>query len=181
MVIMVNDVTEVILVDELDRPLGKMEKLEAHKNGARLHRAFSVFIFNKRGETLLQKRVMAKYHSQGKWSNTCCSHPYLHESIEESAHRRLKEEMGFDCDMREVFNFIYRAEVGNDLTEWEFDHVFFGNYDEKPSLNPEEAEDFKWISLEKLREDIEKNPNSYTPWLKIVLEKVIKQRENEKK
>lgn len=164
---------DVILVDTQDNPIGSMEKLEAHRNGAKLHRAFSIFVFNKKGETLLQKRAMTKYHSQGKWTNTCCSHPYVGESVGEAAHRRLEEEMGFDCDLKEIFSFTYRAQVGNDLTEWEFDHVLFGNYDGEPKLNPDEADDYKWISLDKLKKDMDKNPDAYSQWLRTSIDKVI--------
>ncbi len=170
---MADNKSEVILVDEKDNQIGKMEKLEAHRNGARLHRAFSVFVFNKKGETLLQRRTMTKYHSKGKWTNTCCSHPYVGESVSSAAHRRLGEEMGFDCDMKETFNFTYKAPVGNELAEWEFDHVFFGNYDGEPKLNPEEADAYKWVSLDKLKRDIAKNPEAYTPWIRIIIDRVI--------
>lgn len=167
---------DVILVDAKDKQIGTMEKLEAHSNGAKLHRAVSIFIFNKKGETMLQQRAMTKYHSQGKWSNTCCSHPYVGEDVKDAAHRRLKEEMGFDCDMKEAFSSIYKAEVGNDLTEWEYDHVFFGEYGKKPKLNADEAMDYKWMSLSELKKDIDANPENYTPWLRIFLDRIIKLR-----
>lgn len=168
-----NDSQMVILVDENDRQLGLEDKLAAHRNGARLHRAFSVFVFNKRGEMLLQQRAMGKYHSQGKWTNACCSHPMPGESVVDAAHRRLREEMGFDCDMREAFSFIYKADVGNGLTEHEYDHVFLGNHDGGIEINEEEAMDYRWISLEKLKEEMRQNPDAFTPWLRISLDRVI--------
>ena len=167
------DLQKVILVDESDRQIGLEEKLKAHKNGAKLHRAFSIFVFNNKGETMLQKRAMSKYHTQGKWTNTCCSHPMPGEEVADAAHRRLREEMGFVCEMKEAFSFIYKAEVGNELTEHEYDHVFFGTYEGKPKLNKEEAMSFRWIPLAKLKEEVQKNPDNFTPWLKISLDKVI--------
>lgn len=165
---------KVILVDEKDREIGTEEKLKAHKNGGKLHRAFSVFIFNSKGEMLLQKRAKTKYHSPGLWSNACCSHPRPGETLEEAVHRRLKEEMGFDCKLKEAFSFIYRAEVGNGLTEWEFDHVWIGRFDGKPRPDIEEAEEWKWINIEELKKDIKEHPENYTPWFKIAVEKVVR-------
>ncbi len=165
--------TNVILVDEKDNSIGVMEKLEAHKNGGRLHRAFSIFVFNKKGEMLLQHRAKSKYHCGGLWTNTCCSHPSPNEDTADAVHRRLKEEMGFDCDLNEILSFIYKAKVNNELTEWEFDHVFIGNFDREIKINPEEADDFKWISTDDLKKDIKKNPEKYTPWFKIILERVL--------
>jgi isopentenyl-diphosphate delta-isomerase len=167
-----NDSPKVILVDESDRQVGLDDKLHAHQNGAKLHRAFSVFVFNKKGETLLQQRAMTKYHTKGKWTNACCSHPMPGESVEAAAHRRLQEEMGFDCELREVFSFVYKADVGEGLTEHEYDHVFFGNYDDKVEANEEEAMGYKWVSLERLKGDIRRNPDNFTPWLKMSLDRV---------
>jgi isopentenyl-diphosphate Delta-isomerase len=168
-----SDTQKVILVDERDNPTGLEEKLKAHQNGGKLHRAISIFVFNKKGETMLQQRAMSKYHAAGKWSNTCCSHPMYEESVDAAAHRRLMEEMGFDCDMRKVFTFIYKAEVGNGLTEHEYDHVIFGSYDGEPKLNKEEAMDFRWVPLDKLHDEIIKTPDRFSPWLRIVLDRVI--------
>lgn len=164
---------DVVLVDERDTELGVEEKLKAHQNGGRLHRAISVFVFNKMGETMLQKRAMEKYHSKGLWSNTCCSHPMPKESILSAAHRRLKEEMGFDCDMKEVFTFKYNAQVGDGLTEQEYDHILFGTYDDAPTLNPREAVDYKWTDLKVLKKEMKKSPESYTQWLKLMIDDII--------
>jgi len=120
---------------------------------------------------LLQKRAKTKYHCGGLWTNTCCSHPRPGESLEEAVHRRLKEEMGFDCDLKEDFSFIYKANFG-ELTEWEFDHVFTGKFDGEPKINPEEVDDFKWINVRVLQEDIKENPTKYTPWFKIAIKKL---------
>ncbi len=163
---------EVVLVDEDDNEIGVEEKIKAHKEG-KLHRAFSIFIFNSRGEMLLQKRARNKYHSGGLWSNACCSHPKPGESLEQAVHRRLKEEMGFDCDLKRVFYFIYKADLNNEFTEYELDHVFIGKYDGEINPNRNEVEDWKWISINDLKEDIKQNPNKYTVWFKIVLDKVI--------
>ena len=162
-------IEKVILVDENDNQVGVMPKLEAHQKGL-LHRAFSVFIFNSKYELLLQKRASSKYHSGGLWTNTCCSHPREGEEILDAAKRRLIEEMGIDTSLRKVHDFIYKAELDNDLTEHEFDHVFYGIYNEDPIINKDEADDFKWIDMDSLNEDIKTNGDNYTIWFKIAFE-----------
>ena len=159
----------VILVDNNDNQVGLMPKLEAHQKGL-LHRAFSVFIFNGKYELLLQKRASSKYHSGGLWTNTCCSHPREGEDILDAANRRLIEEMGIDTSLRKVHDFIYKAELDNDLTEHEFDHVFYGVYNGDPIINKDEADDFKWIDMDSLNEDIKTNGDNYTIWFKIAFE-----------
>ena len=159
----------VILVDEKDNQVGLMPKLEAHQKGL-LHRAFSVFIFNSDYKLLLQKRASSKYHSGGLWTNTCCSHPRDGEDIIEAANRRLNEEMGIKTSLRKVFDFIYTAELDNNLIENEFDHVFYGVYDIDPIINKDEAEDFKWVDMETLKNDIENNKDQYTVWFKIAFD-----------
>jgi isopentenyl-diphosphate Delta-isomerase len=163
-----NNYSEVILVDSQDNEIGKMEKLEAHKKGV-LHRAFSVFIFNNQNELLLQRRAFGKYHSEGLWTNTCCSHPAPGETVLEAAKRRLNEEMELECPMKTSFSFIYKAELDNNLTEYELDHVIIGFSDETPHINPSEAIAFKWLKLEEIVEDIKKHPEHYTAWFKIIL------------
>lgn len=162
---------EVILVDEEDRALGAAEKLEAHRRGG-LHRAFSVFVFDSAGNVLLQKRARDKYHSGGLWSNTCCSHPRPGEEVIDAARRRLSEEMGFTCDLREVFSFVYRAEVGNDLIEHEYDHVLVGTFDGRPAPDASEVEAWRWCPLEDLRKDLAADPESYTRWLTLAMTRV---------
>jgi len=162
-------VEKVILVDKNDKQVGLMPKLEAHKKGV-LHRAFSIFIFNSKYELLLQKRASSKYHSGGLWTNTCCSHPREGEDILDAANRRLDEEMGIKTSLRKVYDFIYKAELDNQLTEHEFDHVFYGVFDNDPILNKNEAEDFKWVDMETLNNDIIKNEDNYTVWFKIAFE-----------
>ena len=149
-----------------------MGKMEAHQKGMR-HRAVSVFIFNKAGELLLQKRALDKYHSPGKWTNTCCTHSRPGEIPSDTAIRRLEEEMGLSCELRQIFTFSYRAEVGNGLIEDEFDHVFFGFSDENPVINPDEAAAWKWISLASLQEKLIKNPAAYTVWLRTCFGQVL--------
>lgn len=149
-----------------------MEKMEAHRLGL-LHRAFSVFIFNKKGELLLQQRAFNKYHSGGKWTNTCCSHPNPGEDTLDAAHRRLNDEMGMKCELHYTFNFVYRAELEDGLLEHEFDHVFWGISDHDPIPEPKEAAAFKFMSMEDLASDIKLNPGQYTEWLKICFEQVI--------
>lgn len=158
----------VILVDELNREVGLMEKMEAHRKGL-LHRAFSVLVFNENGELLLQRRAFGKYHSEGLWTNTCCSHPYPGESILEAGKRRLFEEMGFTCELTEVFSFIYKAELENGLTEHELDHVLVGFSEETPHLNLEEVSAFKWMSIDEIKTEMEQNPSHYTAWFRILI------------
>lgn len=161
---------EVVLVDEHDRPLGTMEKIKAHEEGV-LHRAFSVIIFNSRGEMLIHQRASDKYHCGGLWTNACCSHPRIDETPEEAAKRRLKEEMGFTTDIDYLGSFIYKVDFENGLTEHEYDHMFCGYYDGQPQPNPEEVQDWKYISVNELLNDIERNPENYTFWFKDIVNK----------
>jgi len=162
----------VILVDSNDNEIGVMEKMEAHSKGM-LHRAFSVFIFNSKGELLLQKRASSKYHSKDLWTNTCCSHPAPNDKIENSVHERLKFEMGIDAPLKELFSFTYKSELGNDLTEHEFDHIFVGVTDEKPKLNSEEASESKWVDLITLKKDVQQNADQYTSWFKLLISQYV--------
>ena len=162
---------QVILVDEHDNPIGLMEKQAAHIE-PHLHRAFSIFIFNSKGELLLQQRSLSKYHSPGLWTNTCCSHPRDGETTADAASRRLMEEMGMTCEMHEVYTFIYKAPVGQGLTEHEFDHVFIGQSDDMPNINHEEVESWKYMSLNELKEDLLLHPEHYTEWFKITFEEM---------
>jgi isopentenyl-diphosphate delta-isomerase len=158
----------VILVDEQDNEIGSMEKIEAHEKAV-LHRAFSIFIFNEMGQMMLQRRALSKYHSPGLWTNTCCSHPRPGESLYQATQRRIAEEMGFRCEMREVFHFIYMAPFDHGLTEHELDHVFLGLYNEDPAINTEEVEEWKWMDIDELLSDVKENPDDYTVWFKIAL------------
>ncbi len=164
----------VILVDESDHSIGTMEKLKAHQDGL-LHRAFSVFVFNDNNELLLQRRAIGKYHSEGLWTNTCCSHPFPGETVLSAAHRRLQEEMGFDCELKQAFHFIYRVDLDNDLTEHELDHVLVGYYSQNPHLNKNEVSEFKWMSLNQIRTDIKANPEKYTYWFKKIINQYSEQ------
>ncbi|MEK6922332.1 MAG: isopentenyl-diphosphate Delta-isomerase [Nanoarchaeota archaeon] len=170
---------KVILVNKNNRIIGTEEKIKAHQEG-KLHRAFSIFIFNSEGELLLQKRAKSKYHSEDLWSNTVCGHPKPKEKIEGAIHRRLKEEMGFDCKLIKAFCFRYKTKFDNGLIENEYDCVFIGKYDGKPQPNPKEVIDCKWIPLTRLKEDIFKNPQKYTYWLNKVLKKIKYNFDNEK-
>lgn len=157
----------VVLVNPQDEVLGLMEKMQAHENGL-LHRAFSVFLFNEKGEMLLQKRAAEKYHSPNQWTNACCSHPRENESYLDAAKRRLKEELGIDSELTERFHFIYKADVGQNLWEHELDYVFTGDYNGDFSLNPEEVSDIKYMSIADLNNDIKQYPERYTEWFKII-------------
>jgi len=160
----------VILVDEQDNPIGLMEKIEAHEK-ALLHRAFSVFVFNDKNELMLQQRAAEKYHSPLLWTNTCCSHQRDGESNIGAGKRRLQEEMGFSCELEEVFSFIYKAPFENGLTEHELDHVMVGKFDGKPAINKEEVASYKWMTLEDVKSDMKQNPTKYTAWFKIIFDK----------
>lgn len=159
---------KVILVSPEDKVLGVMNKLEAHQKGV-LHRAFSVFLFNDKGDMLLQKRADCKYHSPQKWTNACCSHPREGETYKDAAIRRLYEELGISTEITEKFHFIYKANVGQGLWEHELDYVFVGNYEGKFHLNPNEVSEIRYISWENLEQEINENPENFTEWFKIIL------------
>ena len=158
---------QVILVDEQDNQIGLMEKIEAHEK-ALLHRAFSVFVFNDKKELMLQQRAADKYHSPLLWTNTCCSHQRNGETNLAAGKRRLQEEMGFVCELKEVFSFIYKAPFDNGLTEHELDHVMVGSFNGRPNINKDEVESYKWMTLEAVKKDIEDKPEIYTAWFKII-------------
>ena len=164
---------KVILVDVNDNQIGLMPKLEAHEKGV-LHRAFSVFIFNKNGDLMLQKRSLSKYHSPGLWTNTCCSHQRDGESNIKSGKRRLNEEMGFETMLIEKTSFIYKTNFDNGLTEHEFDHILVGYFDNSPYINSEEVDTWKWMSMESVQDDINESQDNYTPWFKIIFKKYYK-------
>lgn len=161
----------VILVNENDIPTGVSGKMEAHVKGL-LHRAVSVFIFDSRGNWILQRRAFDKYHSNGLWTNTCCTHPLPGESNILSAKRRLKQEMGITCELTWLFSFTYRERLDNELTEHELDHVFFGMSDEKPEIDTSEVEEWEAVSFGKLQKDIRENPSGYTFWFREIYGKV---------
>jgi isopentenyl-diphosphate delta-isomerase len=163
--------TEVILVNEKDEPVGTIEKLAAHQQ-ALLHRAISVFIFNKKNEILLQQRNKKKYHSGGLWANACCSHPAPGEAVEAAAARRLKEELGFSTPLKKAFDFIYKATFHNGLTENEFDHVFIGTYDGDIQPDKEEVMDYCFMSISDIKNTIASHPEKYAEWFKIALPKI---------
>ena len=161
---------QVILVDESDRQLGLMPKMEAHEKGV-LHRAFSVFLFNDDNELMLQQRAAHKYHSPLLWTNTCCSHQRDGESSIEAGKRRLMEEMGIEAELTEATTFIYKAPFDNGLTEHELDHILTGRFNGEPSINREEVVSWKWMALEDVKSDMMENPDLYTAWFKIIFDK----------
>lgn len=166
----------ITLVDENDEPLGPMEKLEAHEKGL-LHRAFSVFVFNSKGEVLLQQRADEKYHSAGLWSNTCCSHPNYQEPLLAAVKRRMKEEMNMQVEVEFQFKFIYKASLENNLTEHEVDHVYFGITDDEPKINMNEVKDWKYISMVELEKELNTHPENYSRWLSICFPMVLNARQ----
>jgi isopentenyl-diphosphate Delta-isomerase len=167
----------VVLVDADDREIGVSPKMRAHRNGD-LHRAISVFLFNSRGEMLLQRRASGKYHSSGLWSNACCSHPRPGESAHAAAMRRLEEEMGIRCDLQPTFRFTYRAEFDSGLVEHELDHVFLGETEEDPRVDPEEVGEWRWTSIAELRAEMLAEPDRFTAWFHIALPRVMEERAN---
>lgn len=159
----------VILVDEHDNEIGTMEKMEAHRKG-KLHRAFSILLFNSKGEMLIQKRASNKYHSAGLWSNACCSHPRPGESLEHATHRRLKEELGINAQPVFSYSFIYKADFGNNLFENEFDHVYTIIHDALPQINPAEIEAWRFVDVNDLKEDVINNSENYTYWFRLIMD-----------
>ena len=170
---------EVILVTEQDVPVGRMEKMEAHRKGA-LHRAFSVFILNERNEMLLQQRTVTKYHSGGLWTNACCSHPRPGEETETAANRRLHEELGFTTSVMKIFDFHYNAAFNNGLTEHEFDHVYIGTYSGTIHPNPSEVQDYCYKKMDEIAATIQSHPHKYTAWFCIAFPEVMKWMRNNK-
>ena len=156
----------LVLVNEMDEQIGLMEKMEVHRK-ALLHRAFSVFVFNRSGEMLLQKRAITKYHSGGLWTNTCCSHPYANETVVQAAKRRLVEELGFQTDVKPAFSFIYKAKLDNDLTEYEFDHVLLGIYEGEIFPDLDEVSDYVYKSMSNLKQDLIDHPDQFTAWFRL--------------
>ncbi len=160
---------KVILVNDQDEPMGLMGKMEAHEKGL-LHRAFSVFVFNRKKEMMIQQRAAHKYHSPLLWANTCCSHPRDKEDIIEAGKRRLEEEMGFQTPLWHKTSFIYKAPFDNGLTEHELDHILIGEYNGSPHINPREVADWRWISMEALRQEMQTHPEKFTAWFKIIFD-----------
>jgi isopentenyl-diphosphate delta-isomerase len=163
--------SEVILVNESDEPTGVMDKMQAHQTGL-LHRAFSIFIFNRNGDMLLQQRSDFKYHSPGLWTNACCSHPAPGEDTLAAAYRRLDEELGFETELSEVFTFTYRTTFNNGLTEHEFDHVFTGVYDDEIEADAEEVKDYQYLPLDEIALQLQKNPEKFTSWFLIAFPQI---------
>lgn len=163
---------DVILVNLHDEPVGTATKEEAHRRGD-LHRAFSVFLYHE-NRLLIQQRAFHKYHSGGLWANTCCSHPRPGEELEEAVKRRLKEEAGIECEVKEIFSFVYKHQFAEDLYEHEYDHVFLGEYCGEPLPDPEEIEAFRWISFGDLKRELAEEPEKYAPWFVIAAPRVLR-------
>ncbi len=160
---------EVILVNDRDEAIGFADKISAHRDGGQVHRAFSVLIFNSRGEMLLQLRAASKYHFAGLWTNACCGHPARGDTVEAAARRRLREEFGFETELQEICSFFYEAhDPVSGLSEREWDHVLEGTFDGVPVPNAAEIDDYKWITMDQLELDVNSHPENYTPWFPIV-------------
>lgn len=162
---------EILLVNEQDAPVGTMEKMETHRKGL-LHRAFSVFIFDRQGKMLLQQRAAQKYHGAGLWTNACCSHPYPDEPVETAALRRMQEELGFKTPLQKLFYFIYRAEVENGLVEHELDHVFAGTYDGGIVPNKTEVGDYTFMEMAEISAALDRHPEKFTAWFRIIFPRI---------
>lgn len=167
---------ELILVDLFDNEIGYETKRETHIKGL-LHRAFSVFIVNG-NKTLIQRRALDKYHSGGLWANACCSHPRRGEKLDEAVRRRMIEELGIECFVEEKFSFVYFSKYDNNLHEYEFDHVFIGEYDGNIDINKAEIDEVKWIKIDELKIDIVKEPQKYATWFIIAFAEVVRRLEN---
>ncbi|MFN4086658.1 MAG: isopentenyl-diphosphate Delta-isomerase [Spirosomataceae bacterium] len=163
------------LVNDLDEIIGEGEKLAVHQSG-QLHRAFSILVHNGQGEWLIHQRAFHKYHSGGLWTNTCCGHPNVGEDMEAAIHRRLQEEMGFDCPLEFQFKFRYQAELDHNLIEHEIDHVFIGRYDDSFVVNPEEVADFRWMTFEDIQREIQTYPERFTVWFKEIMKQLTLQK-----
>ena len=164
---------KIVLVNIDDEIVGSAEKMEVHRKGL-LHRAFSIFIINDKGEMLIQKRNDSKYHSGGLWTNSCCSHQRINEELDEAIHRRLQEELGFDCKLQEQFDFVYRTVFRDSLIEYELDHVYIGNYSGEVNVNEEEISEFRWISKDELKDKLNKEAQKFTTWVLTAAPRVIK-------
>ena len=162
----------VVLVDEADREIGTGEKLAVHQAGS-LHRAFSIFVYDAEGRVILQRRAAGKYHSAGRWSNTCCGHPRPGESVLDAAHRRLREEMGFDCPLQPEFTFTYRAILDSGLIEHELDHVLTGSFAEPPRPDPTEVSAWRAVPVDTLLAELAENPHHFSAWLPPAAEKLF--------
>ena len=167
---------KVVLIDFDDTAVGEMEKMQAHEEG-KLHRAFSVILYHG-DKMLIHKRASEKYHCGGLWTNSCCSHPRIYETYDEAVKRRLDEELGVSCDVKEIFSFVYYYQFSNGLTEFELDHVYIGEYSGDVQVDPNEIEEVKWISFADLKEDIKENPTKYTPWFVVALKRVLQEIEH---
>ena len=167
-----SQIINIPLVDDDDNIIGHAEKMEVHLSGL-LHRAFSILVFNDKNEILTHQRAFGKYHSPGLWTNTCCGHPNEGETMEAAVHRRLQEEMGFDCDLSHKFSFRYKAVFENGLIENEIDHVYIGIFNETFTVNPDEVADYKWISIAQTKELIHQNTDNFTDWFKEIMNRDV--------
>jgi isopentenyl-diphosphate delta-isomerase len=159
---------QVVLINANDEEVGTMEKLQAHREGL-LHRAFSVLILNDAGEMLIHQRALGKYHSAGAWSNACCGHPRPGETTQAAAERRLQEEMGFTVPLKKLYHFTYKTDLGNGLSEHEFDHVFLGVYNNAPVPNPTEVADWRYVSIDRLLQELNMKPEQFSFWFRLIM------------
>lgn len=158
------DDDQLILVDEEDKVLGHESKARCHDGAGIRHRAFSVFLFNPKGQVLIHKRAKGKRLWGDYWSNSCCSHPRRGEVIAEAAVRRVKEELGVDAEPQELYKFEYQAHFGEAGSEWELCSVLIGACSESIAPDPEEVADHEWLSPENVDAMIEEQSRLLTPW-----------------
>jgi len=157
----------LILVDELDREIGSCSKSECHEGSGKLHRAFSIFISNKHGEMLLQRRSGKKPLWPGYWSNACCSHPRRGEEMADAIYRRINQELGFECPLTYLYKFKYQAQYNEVGSENEYCWVYHGIYDGEVKVNRNEIADWRFVDLKEFEADLKTSPEIYTPWLKM--------------
>jgi len=167
------DSEQLILVDATDREVGYLGKSACHDGSGVLHRAFSLLIFNGRGELLLQQRGAAKRLWPLYWSNSCCSHPRRAESLETAIHRRLREELGIGCPLQYLFKFQYEARFDDEGGEQELCSVYIGRSNEPLRIDPQEIHAWRWITPEALEAELaEPGVEKFTPWFRMEWERI---------
>lgn len=161
------DSEELILVDENDVETGHLHKDKCHDDDGLLHRAFSLFIFNEKGEVLIQRRSAQKRLWPLYWANSCCSHPRRGEEMDEAVRRRLYQELGMRTDPVFLYKFIYHAHFEDKGAEHELCWVYVGRSSDPVRANPNEISEWKYVSPSQLDEALRTNPDHFSPWIKL--------------